>query len=367
MHPRHFPYLLARAATNVALRALSTSLVIEEMYRGTPVIYVDYTDYDEIAHHSGPERAESLDALDGVDATLASLEKAARDAPRPYKLVVLGSRAEPGRDVQAAVREADRRGDLDGRDRCDGGLVRRRHTDRSTPRSPRRRRRPARPGRWRAARSVDGPRTGRWTPRDDRAASGPVPSPDATAVPELVVAPSGNLALVSFPRISGRVTLEQLAERWPRLVPGLAGHPGVGLVMVRSSEHGAVVFGASGTVYLDDGRIEGEDPLALYGEYAGGEPAAARRDARVRGPGADLMLDTSTDEVAAFEELIGSHGGLGGPQTEPMLLHPTDWVVDEPLVGAEAVYGQPEPGWARWASSWEHRWPVQQRRVSPGD
>ena len=96
MHPRHFPYPLARAATNVALRALSTSLVIEEMYRGTPVIYVDYTDYDEIAHHSGPERAESLDALDGVDATLASLEKAARDAPRPYKLVVLGSRAEPG-------------------------------------------------------------------------------------------------------------------------------------------------------------------------------------------------------------------------------------------------------------------------------
>ncbi len=31
---------------------------------------MDYTDYDEIAHHSGPERPESLDALDGVDREL---------------------------------------------------------------------------------------------------------------------------------------------------------------------------------------------------------------------------------------------------------------------------------------------------------
>jgi len=37
----------------------------KEMVRGTPVIYMDYTDYDEIAHHSGPERPESLDAIDG--------------------------------------------------------------------------------------------------------------------------------------------------------------------------------------------------------------------------------------------------------------------------------------------------------------
>ena len=74
-------YPIARAATNVALRALGTSLVMEEMYRGTPVIYIDYTDYDEIAHHSGPERSESLDALDGVDRQLGILERAAKDAP----------------------------------------------------------------------------------------------------------------------------------------------------------------------------------------------------------------------------------------------------------------------------------------------
>ena len=88
MH-RGMPYPIARAATNVLLRSLSTSLVMEEMYRGTPTIYVDFTDYDEIAHHSGPERGETLDALDGVDAQVRPLVKAAEDAPRPYKFVLL--------------------------------------------------------------------------------------------------------------------------------------------------------------------------------------------------------------------------------------------------------------------------------------
>ena len=81
MH-RGLPYPLVRAATNVALRALGTSLVVQEMYRGTPVIYMDYTDYDEIAHHSGPERAESLDALDGVDRELGTLAQGGRGRAR---------------------------------------------------------------------------------------------------------------------------------------------------------------------------------------------------------------------------------------------------------------------------------------------
>jgi hypothetical protein len=51
-------------------------------------------------------------------------------------------------------------------------------------------------------------------------------------------------------------------------------------------------------------------------------------------------LDAGTGEVAAFEELIGSHGGLGGQQTKPMIMYPAAWTIDEPIVGAEAVYRQ---------------------------
>ena len=57
----------------------------------------------------------------------------------------------------------------------------------------------------------------------------------------------------------------------------------------------------------------------------------------------DLLLlsqyDPELGEVAAFEELIGSHGGLGGPQTEPFILHPVEWKLDEAVpLGAPAVY-----------------------------
>ena len=51
------------------------------------------------------------------------------------------------------------------------------------------------------------------------------------------------------------------------------------------------------------------------------------------------QYDPELGEVAAFEELIGSHGGLGGFQTRPFILHPTEWELDEPEpLGAPAIY-----------------------------
>src|SRR5207342_2087971 len=84
------------------MRPLVTSLVIEEMLRGTHAIYVTYTDYDEIAHHSGPARAESLEALDGVDRALGGLARASEDAPRPYHFVIL---SDHGQTLGATFRQ----------------------------------------------------------------------------------------------------------------------------------------------------------------------------------------------------------------------------------------------------------------------
>ena len=41
------------------------------------------------------------------------------------------------------------------------------------------------------------------------------------------------------------------------------------------------------------------------------------------------------DEVAAFEELVGCHGGVGGWQTRPLLMHPAEWAVDADLAGPD--------------------------------
>ena len=96
---RGWTFAVLRAVTNALLRDLNTALVAEEMRRGTHSIYVDYVDYDEIAHHAGMFRPESLASLDGLDRTLGTLARLAERAPRRYRIVVTspttGSRRAP--------------------------------------------------------------------------------------------------------------------------------------------------------------------------------------------------------------------------------------------------------------------------------
>jgi hypothetical protein len=51
------------------------------------------------------------------------------------------------------------------------------------------------------------------------------------------------------------------------------------------------------------------------------------------------FYDPVLDEGCAFEELICFHGGLGGPQTQPFILHPPGLTLPaEPILGAAAVH-----------------------------
>jgi hypothetical protein len=167
----------------------------------------------------------------------------------------------------------------------------------------------------------------------------PAPADAVDGLPEISVMASGCLGLISFPRLPGRVTREQIEARYPRLLPALAEHPGIGFAAVRAESGGAVVIGARGERWLADGRLEGEDPLAPFG------PNAARHVARTDrfGHCPDVLVNSTywpeTDDVAAFEELVGSHGGMGGPQSFPFVLAPAGLPLpDEPMVGAEAVH-----------------------------
>lgn len=125
------------------------------------------------------------------------------------------------------------------------------------------------------------------------------------------------------------------------MLEGLAEHEGVGFVMVGSGEHGPVVIGSKGRNYLAEARVEGEDPLAGFGPRAAEH--LRREDSFSNCP--DILVNSfynvDTNEVAAFEELIGCHGGMGGYQTRPFLLYPAAWQLDKnELVGAAAVYRQ---------------------------
>ncbi|HEY3522109.1 MAG TPA: phage holin family protein [Candidatus Limnocylindrales bacterium] len=346
-----FPIL--RAATNVLVRDLNVAFAIEAMYRASPVIYVDFVDYDELAHHAGPERFEAMRSLEGLDRVLRSLELAAHDAPRPYRIVVLSDHGQSqgatfrqrfGTTLEETVRElmaneatmvaATGAGEAWGpvnafltqltRSTGLGG--------RTAARSLRRR--------TRDGYVVFGPAAGDEQRRAAAATTrGESTTPESR--PDLVVCASGNLGLVYFADRPGRRTLEQVEEEHPGLVGALANHPGIGFVLVRSEQHGPVAVGASGLHVLADDRIDGIDPLAPFG------PRAADHLRRLDGfqhcP--DLLVnslyDATLGEVAAFEELVGSHGGIGGPQTAPFLLFPAEWPLDDvDLVGAPSVHRQ---------------------------
>ncbi len=164
---------------------------------------------------------------------------------------------------------------------------------------------------------------------------------------DVVVLGSGNLGLVYLMEEPRRLTLEELDQRHPKLLPALREHPHVGWLLVRSSEHGAVALGAHGTHYLTQGRIDGQDPLAPF------SPTAPQHLLRTDGftHVADIMVgsfyDPDLDEGCAFEELICFHGGIGGVQTRPFILHPAHLEVPtDPIIGAASVHAI-LTGWRR--------------------
>jgi hypothetical protein len=155
----------------------------------------------------------------------------------------------------------------------------------------------------------------------------------------VVIAASGSLAHLYFPDLSGLATDAAVEARWPRLIDGLRRHPGIGVVVAHAADGHPVVLGASSRLDLATGQLEGADPLEAYGPQA----ADALRRLTAFSTCGDLVLlgamDPVTGDVTGFEELIGSHGGLGGWQTEPFILVPTGLHLSgAPLVGAPALY-----------------------------
>ena len=156
---------------------------------------------------------------------------------------------------------------------------------------------------------------------------------------DVVVCASGNLSLVYFAREPGRLSLEQMVADYPGLIEALAEHEGIGFVMTYSEAAGEpVVMGTGGFRGLSSGKGQGEDPLAGF------SPHTARfllRQSSYPNVG-DIVVNSLVDEqghVAAFEELIGCHGGAGGLQTQPLLLYPAAWADRDPeIIGSEGVH-----------------------------
>jgi len=335
---RRFPYPLVRAWTCVIQRDLQCETVIADIYAGRPVIYTDLLAYDEVAHHSGIERRETLGVLRKLDHQLARIERAASDARRPYALVVISDHGQTqgptfrqrwGQTLEDLVRKACAGGSVHGSVQGDEswGYMAGSLTE-------------AAGGTGLAAKVLRTATRSRTT--NGIVELGPNASrrKDVDREPvEIVVLASGCLGLIYFPQRPGRLTLEEIEEAYPDLIPTLRSHPGIGFMLVHSKRRGAVVLGRSGANYLDQSVVEGEDPLAPFGATAVRHVRRTDGFAHV----ADIMVNSAYDagkqQVYAFEELVGSHGGMGGPQSFPFIALPQEWVVpDETVIGAESMH-----------------------------
>jgi len=304
-------YPFMRATMTVIVRDLLVFGVITDMMKGRPVVYATFSSYDEVAHHSGLERADTLEALRKLDEQFGRIARAREYAPRPYRIVVL---SDHGQTQGATFKQ---RNGYALADLVDDSLERGGATAV-------------------AAKDENAMMVGNAF---KEATGARTDGKEAAPQSEAAVLASGNLGLVYLLDEKRRLTLEEIEERHPRLLDVLRTHPHIGFVLVRSAEHGGVVLGARGLRRLADGHVEGNDPLA-------GFPANAARHLR-RTDGfehaPDVLVNSFYDPVleegCAFEELISFHGGLGGPQTRAFILHPADLPVpDEPLVGAAAVH-----------------------------
>jgi hypothetical protein len=316
-------FRLLRGLTTVVLKDLSVAIVADQLARGVPVVWVDFLDYDEVAHHAGPTRAESMHTLESLDRALRFLAELAEEVGRDYEIAVVSDHGQTqgatfrqltGRSLADAVRELVEPGE--------GG----RSVGDDEHRAPAETLAPAnllRAGGARGHGLVDRSAATREPPRADD-------------VPQVQVLASGGLAHLYLCDHPGRLTRAEVEAALPALLPGLCALEHVGVVVTRRDDGALVVENGRGRrVVAPDGSLDpaaaddGDDPLAVYGPGAAADLLALERKQHV----GDVVLlaryDHRLDEVAAFEELVGSHGGLGGPQTLALFAHPVHWPVPE--------------------------------------
>lgn len=337
---RSLVYAVMRAWATVIQLDLQVAAVVGDILAGRPSIYTTFLAYDEVAHHSGIERPETLYTLTKVDREIERIRRVVDEAPRPYHLVVLSDHGQSqgatflqryGVTLEQVVEKATgkeaigtgQEGEENPRAYITASAEEASHEDGAVgsaataivKRDPNR-----------DELGLDG------GPKEIEKAA------DGNEIPELSVMASGNLGLITFPREPGRLTRERIDELYPGLLDTLRNHPGIGFVMV-DSEEGGIALGAEGSCLVDTGEAEGIDPLAAFGPNAVAHVLRTHRFSNCP----DILVNSTwwqdMDEVAAFEELVGSHGGMGGTQAHPFVLHPVDlpWP-DQPVIGAEEVH-----------------------------
>jgi len=343
INARNFFYAFFRAAVGPFLQDLTTYIVISDVLRGLPSIYAMYVEYDDVSHYAGMETPEAYGVLKEIDRYFLRIEQALRRAPRPYHIIILSDHGQSNgptfRAAHGTTLEHLVKGSIKGDNKVFASLntyeawdninaflsesinanTRTAHILRTMLRS----------------KTKDGvvefgPERNQKNVRKEE-----------TSVKEaqVIVLASGCTGLIYFTESSQRATYEEIQNRYPELILNLTLHPGIGFVLVRSCEQGDMALGREGIYFLDQGTVEGIDPLIDYPENSA---ALLKRESSFSNC-PDIIVNTRynplTEELCSFENQVSHHGGLGGSQNYPFIFYPATLPVESnPIIGATGVY-----------------------------
>jgi uncharacterized membrane protein YvlD (DUF360 family) len=314
---RGIVYIPTRAATNVFMREINTATLIGDMMVGDiDVAYSTYLGYDEIAHHSGVRDNDAWQSLREMDKQIKHLTDANRYCPRDYQFVIQSDHGQTN-GATFTQRYGETFEDFVKSLLPEDMTVFAKMT------------------------SNEDHFAGDYTPfsRKEKKIKKEQEEAQELSESELIVLASGNLAMIYLTQWSQRLTYEELNSYFPELIPGLIGNEYVGFILVRSQEHGDMAIGKNGTYFLDSDEIEGENPLEGFGNNIVRHLKRTSSFEHTPDILVNSFYDEEADEVCAFEELVGSHGGAGGDQSKPFILYPSSWnVSDDEIIGAENIY-----------------------------
>ncbi|HJS28033.1 MAG TPA: phage holin family protein, partial [Anaerolineales bacterium] len=327
----HRGYPFIRAATTVFMREISSKLALLEIIRGTPSLYLTWPGYDEVAHHSGPWTKDAFGTLRHFDRVIGQIQATIKEkAPRPYELVLLSDHGQSfghtflmryGFTLKEFIEQNLPSGTevihvAGGDDGTIGMRAMAGELDNMQQQG--------------MAGSLGGAVAGQTAKLLERGAGMQTVEVEAEAssAATVTVCGSGNLAQIYFDLYPRKIRLGEFEEAFPGMVDALVGHEGIGFLVGYDDADTPLVLGKTGRRNLHNGEVTGDDPLSPYGDV---ELRALQVRRIADFPHAGDLIANSTfypdGTVAAMEELIGNHGGLGGEQTDAFILHPADMQV----------------------------------------
>lgn len=350
---RGFQYLFIRAVANVLIREINTQTIIGDMIKGNvDIIYSTYLGYDEIAHHSGIRSDDSFYSLKGLDRQIKRIAGANKHSEKYYDVVI---QSDHGQSNGATFKQ---RYGINLRDfvynllpenmKLYSELYSNEDHFSQVITFPIQNLKGNMKNKSLKAKKAYKNLYGKinlkkenildYTKKYKLKNKIKSEKNNKLGKNEAIVLASGNMGLIYITKWKKRLTYEKIKVLFPNLIPGLVNHDGIGFILIDSEDFGGIAIGKKGVYYLNENRFEGENPLLDFGENAKDHLLKTNSFKHCPDILVNSLYDEENDEVAAFEELIGSHGGLGGTQSKPFIMHPSNWEIADDIVGSEEIH-----------------------------